>query len=64
MIDESGITDIQEIRDRILEDPGLILDDPDLMRGLLKADRRAAGQGDHLEGGPAPGGYQGEPKHH
>ncbi|MCB1351202.1 MAG: DUF484 family protein [Rhodobacteraceae bacterium] len=44
MIDESGITDIQEIRDRILEDPGLILDDPDLMRGLLKADRRAAGR--------------------
>jgi hypothetical protein len=33
-----------DLRDRIMADPGLILEDHQLMRALLSADRRAAGR--------------------
>ena len=34
----------EDLRLRILANPGVILDDPELMRALLKADRRTAGR--------------------
>lgn len=41
MIEETRTIDL---KDQIMADPGLILDDPDLMRALLSADRHAAGR--------------------
>jgi uncharacterized protein len=41
MIQDSSTLDL---RDRIMADPGLILDDAELMRALLSADRHAAGR--------------------
>lgn len=40
-IDNAKAADLKE---RILEHPGVILDDPDLMRALLSAERKAAGR--------------------
>lgn len=36
--------DADDIRARLIADPGLVLDDADLMRALVKADRGAAGR--------------------
>ena len=41
---ETTETAASEIRDRILRDPGLILEDHALMRALLAADRSASGR--------------------
>jgi uncharacterized protein len=41
MVDEAATA---EFRTRILKEPGLVLDDPEVMRALLSADRRAAGR--------------------
>ncbi len=41
MTDDTAIADLKE---RILDRPGVILDDPDLMRAILGAERKAAGR--------------------
>ena len=42
--ERDATTNADEVRARLLAEPGLVLDDPDLMRALVKADRGSAGR--------------------